>query len=514
MTLVACSRQNAAFDAPTAGGQESGLATTAASSPSDTGNSGLGGSSGMDGSNGASSSGETSGLPEGSSSGGGCQTDDDCPDGTECDNGCTAVCGDMRTVLTEECDDGNDVEGDGCDNDCSFTEIEIGASLWNTCALIEGGRVRCWGENGYGQLGQGQANDTSGDQAWQGGDALLADDVRQLAMGDNHFCAVLDATDTVTCWGEGTFGALGNLGVGIVSTPPAVPVDVGFAVATAVTGQYHTCVRGRAGQVACWGFGPALGYGNGQTMIGDDETPASVGTVPVPAAVALAGGVLAPCIVDGADGIICWGDNQYGQLGLGHANPVGDDEAPGLPPDLPLVFDEPVVAMHGGYQHTCALFDGGLVRCWGRGSMGQLGNGAPDPVGDLPVPTVTEIDPIQLGEPGVIQALSTGDNHNCVLFDDGRAKCWGANNFGQLGTGNTQNIGDDELPSGPEASVVALGELRIIQIEAGGAHTCAVVEGYQVYCWGANDNGQLGLGHTMTVVDPLEGLVPVLVAPR
>ncbi|MEM7159060.1 MAG: DUF4215 domain-containing protein [Myxococcota bacterium] len=442
----------------------------------------------------------TSSPLDDTSSGDECTSDEECPEGMVCDSSCVAVCGDGLVLASEACDDGNDVDGDGCDVDCTPTELVVGASFVNTCVLIEGGRARCWGENGYGQLGLGHTDDTSQYEAWQGGDLPLPGPLRQLGMGDNHFCGVLAATDDVICWGEAEGGMLGYANTTALFAPPAAAVEVGFPVRSMVGGQYHSCALGLGGEVACWGFGPELGYGH-LHAIGDDESPSSQGTVLVPAGASISAGVQTTCIVDDFGAILCWGANDSGQLGVGHLEPVGDNETPN---DL-LFFDQPALTVEAGYHHTCALFAGGSVRCWGSAVFGQLGRGDEQMLGHIE--PVTTIEPVEFGERSLVVDLTVGDRHSCVLFEDGRAKCWGLGLSGQLGQGGFDDIGDDERPS--EIPTIDLGGQRILQIEAGGDHTCAVVEGHQLYCWGENDSGQLGLGHTLDVSNPLDGWVPV-----
>ena len=147
-------------------------------------------------------------------------------------------------------------------------------------------------------------------------------------------------------------------------------------------------------------------------------------------------------------------------------------------------FDVPItpqVAAGGG--HTCALLSSGAMKCWGSNNYGQLGLGNTTDVNlpkDLPVPVGG----------AHATAISAGGLHTCALFDNGAVKCWGYNAIGQLGLGNTINVNlqtvDLDLGSG----------VKVTAIRAGGFHTCALFDNGAVKCWGFNKYGQLGLGDT------------------
>jgi len=454
-----------------------------------------------------STSGPDESSSTGSCSGAGCPCTTE-GDSEECDRGfrcdgreCVEIiCGDGLVHGDEQCDDTNLDDGDGCDADCTFTEVVIDVSYRSTCALIEGGRVRCWGMNASGQLGYGNT-DTIGDDElpYEVGDVQLPGPVIQLQSGDDFTCGRLASKTDVVCWGLNNVGQLGygnTVTIGDDEFPSTLsPVSVGADVDFITTGGSHACVITAAGQVKCWGAGGAqLGYGNTDT-IGDDELPSDVGNVQVGAAIVdLSGGIGQTCVITSGGGIRCWGPGFNGQLGYGNTDTIGDDETPdsvGV-----LAFDEDAIQISAGLDHTCALFEGGAVRCWGAAFNGQLGQGNTDALGDDE--PATTIAPITVPLEGVAVAVAAGDSHNCVLDSLGQLACWGANSNGELGLGHTDIIGDDE-PA--QATMPIDFELPVRQLDAGGSHTCAVLEDYRVYCWGWNAQGQLGLGHTDNVGD-------------
>ena len=150
-----------------------------------------------------------------------------------------------------------------------------------------------------------------------------------------------------------------------------------------------------------------------------------------------------------------------------------------------------------GNFHTCAIGDDDTVRCWGSGHLGQLGYGNTNDIGDDETPgTVVQVD---LGAGRTAKDIAAGDFHTCASFDDGSVRCWGFGRDGRLGDANTDWIGNDELPGaiGP----VDIGTRRKTAITAGGYHTCAVLDNGRVRCWGSNGTGQLGYGNVITVGD-------------
>ena len=165
--------------------------------------------------------------------------------------------------------------------------------------------------------------------------------------------------------------------------------------------------------------------------------------------------------------------------------------ADGCEPDCKL---SRVVQLAAGATHTCALFNEGNIRCWGGNRQGQLGLGnATDLSGDQPY----QIGLVKLGAPAA--AITAGAQHTCALMVDGSVRCWGQNDLGQLGLGNTNNIGDDEAPTAQNAQV-ELGT-TVTAVVAGGNDTCVIMADGSARCWGENESGQLGLGNTNTIGD-------------
>jgi alpha-tubulin suppressor-like RCC1 family protein len=268
--------------------------------------------------------------------------------------------------------------------------------------------------------------------------------VVQISAGGAHTCARLQG-GALRCWGN---GALGRLGYGNEDDigddeAPAIAGDVpvGAAVTFVGAGSGHTCAVLESGGVRCWGFGfgGRLGQGN-LDDIGDDETPASVATVPLPGRFLDMSLGAHSCVRDAVGDVYCWGGNLYGQLGLGHTDDIGDDEPPSM---APVLVGDAVVAMSSGGDHNCVVTKAGTVRCWGRGEDGRLGYLATSNVGDDELPTAT--GDVSVG--GIALGIAGGFRHSCAILDTGAVRCWGSNGSGQLGYGKPDSIGDDEMPA-------------------------------------------------------------------
>jgi cysteine-rich repeat protein len=434
---------------------------------------------------------------------------------TSSSTGALPQCGDDTRDPGEECDDGNLLDDDGCDADCVPSQVvQIAGNVFqHTCVRTRTGAVRCWGRGINGQLGYGNIEDVGDDEVPADvGSVDVGGVVVHLSGGYAHTCAVLD-DGAVRCWGGGMNGRLGygnTQTIGDDETPAvAGDVDVGGFAVQVTTGASHTCVLLDDGDVRCWGIGSAgeLGYGN-LDPIGDNEAPAIAGDVAVGGGgvvVQIAAGSSHTCARLTSGAVRCWGWNDHGQLGLGHTDSIGDDEPPSIVPDVVVLGpdeDDEVVGITATIGHSCALLASGNARCWGQGEAGILGHGNTEDIGDDETPA--SAGNIAFG--GIAVELSAGP---CVRLEDGDVRCWGAGSSGALGLGSVANIGDDELPSSTLA--VSLGG-PAVHVHSDGLRACAVLEGGEVRCWGFNAFGQLGYGNTSNIGDD-PGELPSTVGP-
>ena len=378
------------------------------------------------------------------------------------------------------------------------TDQFVGGQLHTCALLIDDGSVRCWGSGLNGRLGYANTNDIGDDETpASAGNVNVGDTATAITAGQEHTCALIDG-GKVRCWGNGASGRLGYSNtndIGDDETPTtAGDVNVGGTVTAISAGTSHTCALLDTGNVRCWGQGSVgrLGYAN-TNDIGDDENPVSAGDVNVGGTVSvIAAGSTHTCALLTTGNVRCWGQSSSGQLGYANTNIIGDDETPASAGDVNIGGTAIAIGVAG--NHTCALLDIGNVRCWGQGTSGKLGYANTTTIGDNETPA--SAGDLNLG--GTATAISTGSFHNCALLDTGSVRCWGQGGFGGMGYGNTNNIGDDETPA--SAGDVDFGGSATL-LAQGDAHTCVLLDDESLKCWGLNSNGQLGNLNTNNIGD-------------
>ena len=235
----------------------------------------------------------------------------------------------------------------------------IAAGYRYTCALTAAGGVKCWGSNGFGQLGDGTTTDRHTPVDVSG----LSSGVTAIAVGEWHTCA-LTAGGATKCWGYNPYGQLGDG----TTTERHTPVNVSglsSGVTAIAASAYHTCALTAGGAAKCWGYNPFGQLGDGTTT--NRITPVNVSGLGS-GVTAIAAGWYHTCAVTTGGAAKCWGYNPYGQLGDGTTTerhtPVN---VSGLSSDAQ--------AISAGEGYTCALTSSGEIKCWGYNSSGQLGDG-------------------------------------------------------------------------------------------------------------------------------------------
>jgi alpha-tubulin suppressor-like RCC1 family protein len=415
-------------------------------------------------------------------------------------------------------------EVQACDGDrwraigvsCSV-EPRVVAGANHTCALRDDGRIQCWGANESGQLGLGD-RENRGDDLGEMGPALAAVDLGSghfaiaVAAGGAHTCALLDDL-TVKCWGDNSSGQLGQEGGNRGDDPGEMGDDLpelrfGNRQATRiVAGGQHTCVTLDNEAIRCWGANAygQLGLGDTTARVTPPTTDLELGPAPNPSdgyhLNSLVAGGFHTCAIISPGVLKCWGRNDSGQLGL------GDQRNRGIAPEdmgaaLPAVtFGRrrlSALNVSAGRAHTCAVAapdqdQGDGVYCWGANESGQLGLGDTLTRGTRPG-DLDRLPPARaLAVSGLPSrgALALGGQHTCAILDN--LVCWGANANGQLGQGDLRDRGSS--PSDPVMAlrpILPAGGDYPVSLVAGGAHNCLLLEGGKIKCWGANEHGQLG----------------------
>jgi alpha-tubulin suppressor-like RCC1 family protein len=340
----------------------------------------------------------------------------------------------------------------------------------------------------------------------------------RLAAGISHTCGVTSAS-WVLCWGRGTEGQMGRGRQVSSAVPEAILDSVRFAGVS--VGGARTCAVTSTGTAYCWGDNVLGGLGTGnvpgqqqcdvEAELWGSPLTASCVLAPSPltgghsfATLAIGGAHLCALAAGGA--AYCWGDNTFGQLGLGtNVGPSNCGSALGIAFQCTdtatataagLDFTELVA----GTWHTCAVTSGGITYCWGINAFGQLGDSS----------ATDRARPVAVRGSFVFVALASGWYHTCGLTSDGTAYCWGRNDGGQLGVATT---GPDACPGVLPRSAIpgscsmvpvpVSGGLRFTAIAGGGAHTCGIASGGTAYCWGANPDGELGNGNTRSSATPV-----------
>ncbi|MFH1727273.1 MAG: hypothetical protein ABIA04_02495 [Pseudomonadota bacterium] len=380
----------------------------------------------------------------------------------------------------------------------TFTqEIKLSLGAGSSCILLEDSTVQCWGNNYSGQLG----NNTNDDSYFPVNvvtsslDSNELSGIIQVDAGNSHVCALSNDTG-VKCWGSNEFGQLGNNELEVDSnTPVAVFNDESALsylenVEKISAGESFTCALLNDTSVKCWGDNGAGQLGNNSTE--STLTPVFVVTSesdskPLTGAIDIQVGAYSVCALMDDTSVKCWGNNRRGQLGNGSTeNSLVPLDVISSATDLnPLTAVEKISI---NSNHVCALMEDTSIKCWGYNNYGQLGDNSTNN-SSFPVDVIENVDDVATVMSNVVE-ISTGEAFTCSLMSDSTVKCWGNNEYGQLGDG----LGEDStLPLDVIDESTELGVLTgVNNIAAGLSHVCALLEDNSVKCWGNNDSGQLG----------------------
>jgi alpha-tubulin suppressor-like RCC1 family protein len=312
--------------------------------------------------------------------------------------------------------------GDGTTNDrrrpvdvvrLGVAATAVAAGWRHTCALTTAGGVKCWGHNGFGQLGNGTSTGVRADPVEVSG----LRGVIAIAAGGDHSCA-LTGGGGVKCWGQNSYGELGD-GTTTDRSSPVDVVGLSSGVIAIAAGGGHSCAVTTIGDVHCWGFNRLGQLGDGTTD--DRRRPVQVSNLSGNM-IMVASLVGHSCGLTQIRSIRCWGNNDSGALGDGTTG------SRLTPVDVLGLSNVDSIATGGG--HSCALARARGVWCWGLNESGELGDGT----------TGNRVTPVSVSGLGDdVDAIAAGGGHSCVLTGRGGVKCWGNNRVGQVGDGTNRN---------------------------------------------------------------------------
>lgn len=393
--------------------------------------------------------------------------------------------------------------------------------------MYDGSSLKCSGLNDQGQLGDGTATNRSYLQSIA--DTAKVGGPQQLAVGASHVCAVsgFGATPSaglLYCWGDNQYGQLGDGTTSDKSVPTLVANGGGFInadVQAVAVGNNHTCAVTLVGQTPikklfCWGL-------NNKGQLGDSSTTNRSSATAVSAPFDTTGVLMAPqarmvsgfaagaehtCAVADSNptGVWCWGENSSGQLG----NSSTTDSS--APVDTGLTgISAGGNTYHGNIvanQDASCVNEAAVMKCWGGNSVGQMGNG-----GGADVSTPTAVPDNGSFDNGSVQYIAAGGQSICAItsvspYTAYKLWCWGLNNTGQLGDGTTSNQNRPTLVADNSASLFTNGDLDKAggnRMSQGTTLSRSVTGGFgcvTYWCWGKNTYGQLAQNNTTDVVLP------------
>jgi hypothetical protein len=365
-----------------------------------------------------------------------------------------------------------------------FQPSQITVGKWHACTLLLDGKLACWGSNANGKLGIGT---TAGAYRKPQRSQSALTDLHLISAGEDHTCVVRGENRLVSCWGRNSYGATNP--VQADGSPPSsgCPLNVGCSTPSTVphvsnarylaAGYDHTCAYGIGGVegsshpgMICWGRASTNLLGAG----GGGGWPVRTNYPSIDA-------------VDAGEKFTCthvnWPDDKVWCFGrFPGANGQWNDTA-GVGINIASSLPD-FRTLSVGESHVC-LIDGSSVLCQGESLSGQAG------VVKTPSdPHVTSLESVVSGA----TAVAAGARHTCAIISGGRVKCWGANDKGQLGVGETFSMSAAPLIAALPTSQVAR------TIAAGGDTTCVITDSRRLYCWGSNNYGQVGADSSEDVI--------------
>jgi len=325
----------------------------------------------------------------------------------------------------------------------STAPADVSVGFRDTCIRTAGGRVRCWGWNDQGAVGDG----TTIKRLAPAPAIVGLEGVTQFSVGSQRVCALIN-DGSVRCWGA-TFGSGGP-----ILTPTVVP---GLSTATQIAVGGDVCARTSDAKVSCWGYCET----DDPCVIAKPTVVAGLDSV-----TQITNSYYATrCALRTNGEVWCWGSNRYGELGDGTRKDRATPAAvPGLSEVRAIAGGGGGWGLPGGGGGFCALRGDGSVWCWGT----RLVKGTPD--------TVTKPERVDgFGAP--VKALASSGPLSCALETTGAVECWGYTASGATGV-------EGWLPAPfPRGAATPLPPVKALAV--GGDRVCAIDTSTNAHCWGA-----------------------------
>lgn len=391
--------------------------------------------------------------------------------------------------------------------------VTVASGGQHSCGLQADGSAYCWGDNTYGQIGNG----ASGPRVSLPVRVQTAVRFKSITVGGSHTCAI-DEDNLAWCWGLNANSQIGQAplspsgltGTLFATTPTLVLSPAPFAglleFQALSAGSAFTCGIDVSGVAWCWGSnvngraGIDVSQCGGPVALNCDfvrptKTVASGGGVLTAGLfnlrfTAISAGELNTCAIDTGGGVQCWGPHF-----LRGSSFSGVVDRPSLVTGL--LNSGSAVSISAGGRSVCAVMGSGELFCWGNHDHGQLGNGAPI------APGATSLTPVRVAGAQDYAMVSVGTAHACAKTLSGSARCWGIDDVGQLGVGGLGG-GEQNIP-------VTVPGLESTRLSSGGQHVCSIDSAEVVACWGSNFWGQVGHGLTPDPA-PTRSVLPTPVA--
>jgi len=339
----------------------------------------------------------------------------------------------------------------------------VSAGGLHSCGVRANGKLYCWGSDLYDQIGDG-VDDTPDHTPRRIG---IFEDWNTVSAGYQHTCGIRHA-GKLYCWGGDASGQLGDGGPNVGTNAPK-QIGTFEDWATIDAGQDHTCGVRENGKLYCWGNDNAHQVGDGDNAL-PATTPRRIGTFEDWANVT--SGQFHSCGVRSNGKLYCWGNDGAGQVG------DGNDPTYAKAPRRIGTFED-WANVSAGALHSCGVRSNGKLYCWGSDGNDQIGDGANATVANAPR---------RIGSFEDWEIATTGRYHSCGIRHGGKLYCWGGDGSGQVGDGI--NFGPD-----PATAPRRIGTFEDwANTDAGDSHTCGVRSNGKLYCWGWDDDGQVGDG--------------------